>query len=104
MSESEKIELVKVFINDVAVTDNEITAYLSLAARRMTERLYPFGREPDTLPDKYGQMQCELCVRMIARRGGEGEISHSENGISRTYGSVDDEDILGRLTPYVRVI
>ena len=41
---------------------------------------------------------------MIARRGGEGEISHSENGISRTYGSVDDEDILGRLTPYVGVI
>ena len=49
-------------------------------------------------------MQVELTVRMVARRGGEGEISHSENGVSRTYGSVDDEDILRTLTPYVGVV
>jgi hypothetical protein len=41
---------------------------------------------------------------MIARKGGEGEIAHSENGISRTYATVDDEDILRTLTPYVGVV
>lgn len=40
---------------------------------------------------------------MIARRGGEGEIAHNENGINRSYGTVNDEDILNRITPFVKV-
>ena len=54
-------------------------------------------------PNQFDIMQCELVVRMLARRGGEGEISHTENGVTRAYMSVDDEDILQRLTPFVGV-
>ena len=104
MSESEKVALCQALINDVNVTQEQISTYLALCASRILERLYPFGGAPDTLPDQYAYTQCELAVRMIARRGGEGEASHSENGISRTYGSVDDEDILQRLTSYAGVI
>ena len=104
MSEAEKVALCQDMINDVNVTEAQITTYLAICASRILERIYPFGGAPDTLPDQYAYTQCELAVRMIARRGGEGETSHSENGISRAYGSVDDEDILRRLTPYAGVI
>lgn len=104
MSDVEKIALCRDLIEDVHVTDEQIATYLSVAASRILNAVYPFGSAPDALPDLYSRIQCELAVRMIARRGGEGEISHSENGISRTYGSVDDIDILSRLTPHVGVL
>ena len=104
MTETEKIAFCKLLITDVSVTDDQISAYLAIAADKITDRVYPFGGAPDPLPTIYDYPQCELCIRMIARRGGEGEIAHSENGISRTYGNVDDEDILAGLTPYVGVI
>ncbi len=103
MSDEEKIALCRDLIEDVNVTDEQIATYLSVAASRILNAVYPFGNAPDTLPDLYSHTQCELAVRMIARRGGEGEISHSENGVSRTYGSVEDIDILNRLTPHVGV-
>ena len=31
------------------------------------------------------------------------EINHEENGVNRQYASVDDEDILRRLTPFVKL-
>ena len=103
MSDEEKIALIQSLIDDVSVSSSEITTYLTVAAQRILDRLYPFGGAPSTWPTEYDILQCELVVRMIARRGGEGEISHSENGISRTYASVDDEELLSRLTPYAGV-
>ena len=103
MTDSEKVALCQALINDVNVTTDQISTYLAVCASRILERLYPFGGAPETLPEQYAYTQCELAVRMIARRGGEGETSHSENGVSRTYGSVNDEDILQRITPYLGV-
>lgn len=103
MSEEELVALCQELINDVSVTSTQIQTYLALAASRILNALYPFGGAPANVPDQYQMLQCELAVRMIARRGGEGEISHSENGIARTYGSVDDSDIISRLAPYVGV-
>ena len=104
MSEEEKIALCKSLIDDVTVTDTQIGTYLTIASNRILARLFPFGTSLTSSPPEYDVTQCELAVRMIARRGGEGETSHSENGVSRTYGSVDDEDILQRITPYAGVI
>lgn len=104
MSESEKIALCQNLINDVNVSEAEISAYLNIASDRIMQAAYPFGTTLTELPDKYSNIQCELAVRMIARRGGEGEIAHSENGVSRTYGNVDDVDILSRIVPCVGVI
>lgn len=104
MTEDEKVQLVEQLITDVAVTTAMIESYLALAADRILRRVWPFGGDPAEWPTQYDMVQVQLTVRMIARRGGEGEISHSENGVSRTYKSVDDEDILGQLTPYVGVV
>ena len=104
MSENEKIALCKSLIPDASVTDDVITAYLNLALQKILDRLYPFGSQQAEFNSKYDMLQCELAVRMIARRGGEGEISHSENGISRTWANVDDEDLLSRVVPFVGVL
>lgn len=104
MTDAEKIAFIQSLIDDVNVGSDEIGTYLTVAANRIFQRLYPFGGAPAVLPSQYDTLQCELVVRMIARRGGEGETAHSENGISRTWGSVDDEDILGRLVPFVGVL
>lgn len=56
-------------------------------------RYNPYHLDLD-FPEQYCGKVVQLAVRYWARRGGEGEISHSENGITRNYQSVNDEDIL----------
>lgn len=100
MTESAKIALVQTIVDDNRATDEMVSAYLDLAAERMLDRLYPFGRGTQTdIPEQYHALQCELAARMYLRRGGEGEIVHIENGVHRHYHSVDDNDLLSRLTP-----
>lgn len=107
MTEAEKIILVRSQINeDASVLSDEIVAvYLLLACNKMLERLYPYDttKETSDIPSRYDVLQCELAARLYLRRGGEGEISHEENGVNRTYASVEDEDILSRLTPFAKV-
>lgn len=81
-----------------------ISVYLEMAAQRMISRIYPFdpSKTVADLPSNYDMLQVELASRYYARAGAEGEIAHHENGINRTYKSVDDEDILARLTPYCK--
>ena len=103
MTETEKIELVKSLIDDAHINTEQISAYLSVAKSRIMDRLYPFGGEKE-MPAKYEVLQCELVVRMIARRGGEGQIIHSENGVSRTWRDTDDADLLSRIVPVVGMV
>lgn len=103
MTEQEQIELCMALINDVNVTESQVSAYLAIAAARILNVLYPFGTAVTEVPSQYSMLQCELAVRMIARRGGEGEISHSENGISRTYSNTDDVDLLRTIVPFAGV-
>ena len=106
MTETEKITMVKALVdNDTTATDDLIKVYLRLANSKMLERLYPFDtdKEDSDLPERYETIQCELASRLFLRRGGEGETNHEENGVNRTYGTVDDEDLLSRLTPFAKV-
>lgn len=106
MTDSEKTAMVKTLVeNDANATDAVVTVYLTVAANKMLERLYPYdtGKEVSDIPSRYDPLQCELAARLFLRRGGEGETNHEENGVNRTYGSVGDDDILDRLTPFAKV-
>ena len=106
MTNSEKIAMVKTRVeNDSGATNDVVSVYLNLAHNAMVERLYPYDSEKtaDDIPVRYDTIQCELAARYFLRRGGQGEINHEENGINRQYESVDDEDILKRLTPFAKV-
>ena len=106
MTNAEKIAMVKVLVeSDPEATDEVVSAYLSLALSAMIERLFPYdpNRNEADVPVRYDTLQCELAARYFLRRGGQGEMTHEENGVNRSYASVDDEDILRRLTPFAKV-
>ena len=106
MTQAEKIAMVKTLVeSDAEATDGVVAVYLTLAMNAMIERLFPYDSDKDAgdVPIRYDTIQCELAARYFLRRGGQGEISHEENGVNRTYGTVDDEDILKRLTPFAKV-
>lgn len=107
MTHSAKIMTVKVLCEfDETATDPVVEAYLRLASYKMLERLYPYNltKTVDDIPERYDTIQCELAARYFLRQGAQGEKSHDENGVNRTYGSVDDADILNRLTPFTGVV
>lgn len=106
MTGSEKKTMVRTLCeNDAGATDEIIAVYLDLAGHAMLERLFPYdsAKEATDIPSRYDTIQCELAARYFLRRGGQGEINHEENGVNRQYGSVDDADILQRLTPFAKV-
>ena len=102
MTVGEKLNMVKALISDVNVSDEQINTYLNVAAQRILAAAYPCTSKVE-VPSRYETLQCELAVRMIARRGGEGETGHAENGISRSYANADDSDLLSRIVPAVGV-
>ena len=106
MTDAEKITMVQVLCeNDANATAETVPIYLVLACNAMLERLYPYdaSKTAEDIPERYDMIQCELAARYFLRRGGQGEINHEENGVNRQYGSVDDADILQRLTPFAKV-
>ena len=106
MTDAEKIARVKILVeNDPLATDDVVAVYLSSAQSAMLERLFPLHPDKTTsdIPERYDTIMCDLAARYFLRRGGQGEINHEENGVNRQYGSVDDADILDKLTPYARV-
>lgn len=105
MTDNEKINIVKAFIGEnPEATDNIISAYLSVAKSAILTRLNAKVTECTQVPVKYEMLQCRLAERYFNRRGAEGEKAHNENGISRSYGSVNDEDLLGEITPIARIM
>lgn len=105
MTSEQKQTMVQTIVSDGTATAEMVSVYLRLACNKMLERLYPYDidKEESDLPARYDTLQCELAARLFLRRGSEAESSHEENGINRVYGSVDDEDILSRITPFAKV-
>lgn len=107
MTDEEKITTVQTLIGeDDAATDALVSVYLSEAKDDILQVLFrAYGGIPEgaVMPSTYDFLQCKLAVRKFLKRGGEGELAHAENGIQRSWGSVDDEDLLCRVIPYARV-
>ena len=100
MSENEKLEMLR---NITGETDTAVCrTYLTLAAVKITRRLYPFGAPNDFCP---ADIPVKYAADLMNKRGAEGQIGHSENGISRTDGDADvPESMLRGIVPYVGVV
>lgn len=108
MSEAEKLIMLRTMVgNDDALgwSDDVLLAYLSVAGRKIINRAYPYGESDDTVPKRYSLLQCEIAAYLLNKRGAEGQTSHSENGISRSYESADvPESMLNEVVPFVGVV
>ena len=67
-------------------------SYLTIAGQKILNRAYPYDDTVTEVPRRYGVLQCEIAAYLLNKRGAEGEVSHSENGISRTYENADVPD------------
>lgn len=105
MTTEKKVIMAQTLIGDDSATTDLVTVYLEDAKSAILRRRYPFGI-PEYVTEVeplYEMLQVKLAVRYFLRRGGEGEISHNENGINRTYGSVNDEDLLCEVIQVAKV-
>lgn len=93
MNDVEKLALCRAMVEKTADetgwTDDVLKYYLAVAGRKILNRAYPYDDTVEEVPARYGVLQCEIAVYLLNKRGAEGEISHSENGISRSYENAD---------------
>lgn len=103
MQEAEKNALVKAMANET--DESTVSAYLGIAASKICRRAYPFDPSIMEVPEQYSYLQVEIATYLLNKRGGEGELSHSENGISRSYEDGDVPPTLLRdIVPFAAVI
>ena len=104
MKQTEKLTLLKAMVGS-SDTDDVLLAYLDIAGSKIINRAYPFGTDETEVPARYDFLQCEIAAYLLNKRGAEGQTSHNENGISRSYESADvPESMLSAVTPCVGVI
>ncbi len=87
--------------------DNELELedVLESAKAVILSRRYPFGEQPTELEPRYSDLQIRIAVEMYNKRGVEGQTSHSENGVSRSYSSASvSEELLREITPKAGVV
>lgn len=107
MTLENKISRLKLMLdNDSTATKELCIAYLEDAKYSILVKMYPFGfpKEDMDIPSRYDMLQVKLAARYFLRRGAEGEISHNEDGVNRTYGSVNDTDLLDEVMTVAKVV
>ena len=87
------------------ITDIELEDILESAKAVILSKRFPFGDVPSEIEPRYNDLQIRIAVEMFNKRGAEGEISHSENGVSRNYSSASvSEELLREITPKAGVV
>lgn len=108
MTDTDKLSILKVMVGIPAEStsdDATLTVYLTLSANKVLRRAYPYDNTVTVVPAQYETLQCAIAAYLWNKRGAEGQTSHSENGISRSYESSDvPESLLSHITPYCGVI
>lgn len=82
------LERVRAQVGDDSVPEELLLAYIEDAKGIILNRRYPFGYPEGTeVEAKYETVQVKIALELFSKRGAEGQVSHSENGISRGYES-----------------
>ena len=99
MTEIEKIESMRVAIAPDTAEDKVLLSEIQIAETMILNKMYPFGYPEDmAIPARYERLQIRLAVELFTQRGAEGQASHTENGTTRTWPSVNR--ILAQIVPH----
>ena len=108
MTDIEKLVMLKGMVGGSDATDwgdDILLTYLNIAGQKIINRAYPYDDDVTTVPRRYSILQCEIAAYLLNKRGAEGETSHSENGISRSYESADvPESLMSNIVPFCGVV
>jgi hypothetical protein len=90
METNKKIERLSALISPDTANDDLLSYLLEQAEGIILNRRYPFGApEGATLSAFYEQIQIRIALELFSKMGAEGQISHSENGVSRSWEAAD---------------
>jgi hypothetical protein len=107
MTDVEKLSMLRVMVgqpNEGDWSDDVLVSYLAIAGQKIINRAYPYDDSVTEVPRRYSYLQCDIANYLLNKRGAEGQTAHSENGVSRSYGSADiPESMLSEIIPNVGV-
>lgn len=91
---------------DILLSDLLESAKFAILSRRYPYEDFPLNEEGQAmLESRYYDLQVRIAVFLYNKMGVEGQTSHSENTISRSYETGDiPESLLKNVTPFVGVI
>lgn len=99
MTNAEKVEIMRVGIAPDTAENTVLAAEIDAAGAMILNKMYPFGYPDDAVvPARYEQLQIKLAIELYTQRGAEGQASHTENGTTRTWPSVNR--ILAQIAPH----
>lgn len=98
-----QLAALKLMLGDDAseYSDDLLNAYLSLASDKIIKKRFPFDKTQTILPTQYDKLQVELACVYASQSGIEGESSHTEGSVTRTYRS--EGEIMRDVIPYVGI-
>lgn len=84
------------------VDEETLLDYVLIAQHIILERRYGMVENyPENFPDRYLITCFQIALYLINRDGSEGQMSHSEGGIMRTYKNANiPEDLLVDVIPF----
>lgn len=87
-------------------TDRELLDELLAEATDIyMDHRFPHGDRPAEVEDRYAGLVLLMAIDLYYKIGAEGQMSHSENGISRTYSSGwVSKDLVSQIVPYCGVV
>lgn len=102
MTDAQKISMVQTMTGEE--DEDVISAYLYMAGRKICSIAYPYD-DVEEVPARYEHIQIDATVYLLNKRGAEGETSHGENGISRSYENADlPVSMLRSVAPMCKVV
>lgn len=90
MTNEQKIERLTVLISPDTASNELLLHLLEQSEGIILNRRYPFGApEGATLSPFQEQIQLRVAVELFSKMGAEGQMSHQENGVMRTWEAGD---------------
>lgn len=99
MTNLERLKLRTGELDETLLIDCITSAKNAILARR-----FPYQEWPETVPAQYVDLEFRIAMDLYNKIGAEGQLSHSENGVSRTWeSSWVSKQLLSEVTPLVGV-
>lgn len=87
MTDEQKLSMLATIVGETRL--EVLSTFLTIAGNKICRKAFPFDHRVMDVPDKYAELQVEIAAYLMNKRGAEGEVSHSENGIQRIYENAD---------------
>ena len=90
MTNEQKIARLEVLISPDTASDDLLSYLLEQSEGIILNRRYPFGApEGASLSPLHEQIQLRIAVELFNKMGADGQLTHTENGVMRTWEAGD---------------